>query len=100
MSTRVVHVDQVFDVFIGRPSKWGNPFPAMTEHQRPGAILNYAGWILEQPELLAAAPVELKGKTLGCYCRPRACHGDVLAMLADRGPDALKQMVAFARLFS
>ena len=35
----------------------------------------------EQPELLAALP-ELAGKTLGCWCAPKACHGDVLARLA------------------
>jgi hypothetical protein len=27
--------------------------------------------------------LELKGKTLGCFCKPLACHGDVLAYIAD-----------------
>jgi hypothetical protein len=91
MSTIVVHHKQEdFDVYIGRPSKWGNPF----SHQagtlakfrvasRQEAIAQYREWILTQPQLIAALP-ELKGKRLGCWCSPKACHGDVLAELADR----------------
>jgi hypothetical protein len=33
--------------------------------------------------LMAQLPSELKGKKLGCWCKPNACHGDVLAELAD-----------------
>ena len=36
--------------------------------------------ILNRPELLDALH-ELKGKRLGCYCKPAACHGDVLVEL-------------------
>jgi hypothetical protein len=50
------------------------------------AIAAYADWIQTQPQLLAALP-ELKGKTLGCWCKPQACHGDILARLADALPD-------------
>jgi hypothetical protein len=32
---------------------------------------------------MAQLPLELKGKTLGCRCKPNTCHGDVLAELAD-----------------
>jgi hypothetical protein len=35
-----------------------------------------------QPELMAALG-EIRGKVLGCWCKPAACHGDVLARLAD-----------------
>ncbi len=41
----------------------------------------YEQWVRSQPELIAALP-ELEGKTLGCWCAPDACHGDVLARLA------------------
>lgn len=27
---------------------------------------------------------ELKGKTLGCFCSPLACHGDVLVELVNQ----------------
>ena len=69
-------------VYIGRPSKWGNPFVIGKECTREEAIFMYENWILKQPELMAALH-ELRGKTLLCYCAPLECHGDVLAWLAD-----------------
>lgn len=80
---RVVHCKrEPFDVYIGRPSKWGNPFPMACEADRPIVIQAYEEWVQKQPELMAALP-ELRGKTLGCWCEPRACHGDVLLRLAE-----------------
>jgi hypothetical protein len=70
------------DVYIGRPSKWGNPFVIGRAGTRDDVIARYEAWLLEQPELVDALP-ELAGKTLGCWCAPRACHGDVLARLAN-----------------
>jgi hypothetical protein len=79
----VVHCKRAaHDVYIGRPSKWGNPFVIGRDGTREDVIAKYEAWLLEQPELLAALP-ELAGKTLGCWCAPRACHGDVLARLAN-----------------
>jgi hypothetical protein len=49
---------------------------------RAQVIERYGRWLDTQPELLAALP-QLKGKTLGCWCAPQACHGDVLARLAN-----------------
>ena len=78
-----------FDVYIGRPSKWGNPFSHLpTAHARwkvdtrEEAIAKFEVWIKTQPHLMRALP-ELKGKVLGCWCSPKACHGDVLARLAN-----------------
>jgi hypothetical protein len=79
----VVHCKRAaHDVYIGRPSKWGNPFVIDRDGTRDDVIARYEAWLLEQPELLAALP-ELAGKTLGCWCAPHACHGDVLARLAN-----------------
>jgi hypothetical protein len=93
VKTRVVHCKkEPFDVYIGRPSKWGNPFTDLdldkTKAQfhaqnRTDAIAKYRAWILTQPQLIKSLP-ELKGKTLGCWCAPKACHGDVLAELAEK----------------
>jgi len=78
----VVHCKRAtHDVYIGRPSKWGNPFVIGRDGTREQVIARYEQWLLEQPELVAALG-ELAGKTLGCWCAPRACHGDVLARLA------------------
>lgn len=74
------------DVYIGRPSKWGNPFVIGRDGTRTEVIEKYREWILTQDELLAAIPTELKDKRLVCFCAPQACHGDVLAELADGAP--------------
>lgn len=81
---RVVHCKRErYDIYIGRPSKWGNPFVLGRDGDRSQVIAKYAAWLTTQPALLNALP-ELKGKTLGCYCAPLACHGDVLAELANK----------------
>jgi hypothetical protein len=79
-----------FDVYIGRGSKWGNPFSHRRGTQarwivesREEAIEAYREWVYTQPYLIASLH-ELRGKTLGCFCKPLPCHGDVLAELADR----------------
>jgi hypothetical protein len=71
-----------FDIYIGRPSKWGNPFEIGKDGIREEIIEKYRQWILAKPELLKQLP-ELYGKRLGCYCKPKACHGDVLKELAE-----------------
>jgi len=82
--TRVVHCKkEPFQVYIGRPSKWGNPFQIGPDGTREEVIRKYRVWILEQPGLLKAIVPELKGKTLGCWCHPNFCHGDILATIAD-----------------
>lgn len=69
-------------VYIGRPSKWGNPFVIGRDGNRDEVVAKYRAWIQTQPELLAAVG-ELRGKTLVCFCHPRLCHGGVLADLAN-----------------
>ncbi|SEP53675.1 MULTISPECIES: DUF4326 domain-containing protein [Amycolatopsis] len=78
----VVHCKRApHDVYIGRPSKWGNPFVIGRDGSREQVITRYERWLLAQPELVAAL-AELSGKTLGCWCAPNRCHGDVLAALS------------------
>jgi hypothetical protein len=88
--TRVVHCKrEPYDVYIGRPSKWGNPFShkagtlaKFKVATRDQAVTSFEEWIKTQPQLLKDL-YELKGKVLGCWCKPLSCHGDVLAKLAD-----------------
>ena len=83
--SKVVHCKRErFDVYIGRPSKWGNPFVIGKDGTRTQVIAKYEAWLRRQPALMAALP-ELRGKVLGCWCAPQPCHGDVLARLADLG---------------
>jgi hypothetical protein len=77
--TRVVHCKKAkFDVYIGRPSKWGNPFVIGIHGDRRKVIHKYRMWLNMQPDLIRAAKKQLRGKTLGCWCTPLTCHGDVL----------------------
>jgi hypothetical protein len=69
-------------VYIGRPSKWGNPFLLGADGTRPEVIAKYEAYIRNRPDLLAALP-ELKGKALVCWCHPKPCHGGVLVRLLD-----------------
>lgn len=81
--TTVVHCKkQPFDIYIGRPSKWGNNFLIGLDGDRQTVISKYRNWILGQPKLLADLQ-ELRGMRLGCWCHPAICHGDVLAELAN-----------------
>lgn len=69
-------------IYIGRGSKWGNPFKIGTNGSREEVVLGYAEWLLNNPKLLEAIP-ELAGKYLVCFCAPEACHGDILIELAN-----------------
>ena len=79
-----------FDIYIGRGSIWGNPYTHLTGAtrakyfvgSRDEAIEKYREHLMDTPELLRRIP-ELRGKRLGCYCKPAACHGDILAEMAD-----------------
>ena len=76
--TKVVNkYKHVYDVYIGRGSKWGNPFVIGKDGTREEVINKYEKYLLNSPELLNSLH-ELKGKTLGCFCKPKPCHGDVL----------------------
>lgn len=87
----VVHCKKdPYDIYIGRPGPWGNPF----SHQastlarfkvatRDEAVERYEAWLLAQPDLVARVKKELRGKVLGCWCAPKRCHGHVLARIAN-----------------
>ena len=65
------------DVYIGRGSKWGNPFKIGQDGSREEVIAKYREYLWQSPHLLDSL-LELEGKKLGCFCKPHACHGDVL----------------------
>jgi hypothetical protein len=77
-------------VYIGRAnkaysvpkSKWHNPYSVSTVGSRQAAIDGFRQYIEGRPSLLADLH-ELRGKTLVCWCAPKACHGDVLKELVE-----------------
>jgi hypothetical protein len=64
-------------LYIGRGSKWGNPYLISKSLTREKAIAGYRKWLWGNKGLMAALP-ELRGKQLLCFCAPQACHGHVL----------------------
>ncbi len=77
--TKVVHCKSgvPYDIYIGRPSMWGNPFKIGIDGTREEVIEKFEEFYLMNGWMQAHIG-ELKGKTLGYYCYPLACHGDVL----------------------
>lgn len=72
-----------YDVYIGRGSKWGNPFKMTdrSDEERERVIEEYRGYLwhkIKQGVITTEQLRELNGKKLGCFCKPKACHGDVI----------------------
>jgi hypothetical protein len=97
METEVIHCKNAAAVnaagnryvYVGRPTKWGNPFShkSNTKAQylttsREEAVRRYEDYLIMNKELIASL-TELKGKVLGCWCSPKLCHAQVLAKHAD-----------------
>ena len=92
MTTKAVNrYKESYDIYIGRPSKWGNRFEIERDNKgkeipgsREKVIQQFREDLNNRPDLLRAIPLELKNKRLGCTCKPKPCHGDVLVELADQ----------------
>jgi len=103
--TRVININAVtqtglhpyYDVYIGRqghgftgyfgnPFRIGGPCPRCGRPMSRGVVLRMFEAYARQRALLDSDYYErvkkLHGKTLGCFCAPKACHGDTLAVLA------------------
>lgn len=65
-------------VRIDRRTDWGNPFEIPGDGDRAAVIKSYALHYLPNKPSLLGRLEELRGKALGCWCKPEACHGDVL----------------------
>lgn len=68
-------------VYVGRPTKWGNPWTIGVHGTREKVIQRYATW-LYSTDLTDIE--ELRGKDLVCWCAPLPCHADVLLEAANR----------------
>jgi len=80
--TRVVNVHHEHcDVWVGRPSIWGNPFHTKPGEDRLEVIERYKRWFcgrLRDP-VFRAATTALRGKIIGCACVPKMCHAHIIA---------------------
>lgn len=83
-----------YDIYIGRHADptigyWGNPYSSkdntLAEFKvatKREAIVKYEKRLLDNPDMMARLH-ELKNKKLGCFCKPKSCHGDVLKKYVD-----------------
>jgi hypothetical protein len=101
--TRVVnkrtHSATPDDVYIGRPGLWGNPFSHLDGAgqfkvvSREVAVDLYRHYLWSQindGEVKLEDLAALNGKTLVCWCKPAACHGDVLTKAAQWASEQLQ----------
>lgn len=80
---KVVHCKkEPYDIYIGRGSKWGNPFVIGRDGDRSEVIEKYKKYVLSREDLLDSLH-ELEDKVLGCWCSPKPCHGDILKELVE-----------------
>ncbi|WP_208456815.1 DUF4326 domain-containing protein [Burkholderia sp. BCC0397] len=85
--------DEEFDVYIGRGTRWGNPFEI--SHGPDGASReeviekyrkHFEAEVWPDPEQRSAL-LSLRGYRLGCFCAPLPCHGDVIAEYLNKYVD-------------
>lgn len=88
--TRVVNIrNEKCDVYIGRGSRFGNPYIIGKHGNRAEVIELYRKKFIAKlfdDEEFADEVCSLKGKRLGCYCAPLPCHGDVIVELLEGRP--------------
>lgn len=68
--------------YIGRGSYWGNPYSMYEEGDDRDEVIRKFKYDFDYekfPNKEKSEVFKLKGKRLGCFCKPQACHGDVLA---------------------
>lgn len=90
-TTKVVNIrTHKYNIYIGRrnshyklkQSKWANPYHIGKDGTREEVITKYRDYVLQNKELMDSLH-ELIGQTLGCWCKPLDCHGDVLVELIE-----------------
>ena len=86
---------QEYDVYIGRGSKWGNPFTHIKDRStkaefivetREDSISNYETWLrgkIWNGSITRDSLLSLDNKRLGCFCAPKSCHGDIISKLVE-----------------
>jgi len=72
---------QDFDEYIGRGTPAGNPFIIDVDGDRDECCdkyKKYFDWRIGWDDTFRKYILSLKGKKLGCSCKPRSCHGTVI----------------------
>lgn len=96
--TKVVNLYQTrqYDVYIGRSGRgedgyFGNPFVIDKENSRETVLEKYKKYFdkkIENDPVFLKNVFGLKNKILGCFCKPQACHGDIIAEWLDKNNES------------
>ncbi len=98
LKTRVVNLrKEPYDVYIGREGRgfdgtFGNPFWNGNEDEREYTLYKFKEYFFERivnDEEFRRKVETLRGRRLGCFCVPKACHGQVIADYLDGSSDAV-----------
>lgn len=101
MSTTIVHCKKEhYDLYIGRPGPWGNPWTHVDSkiaqfkvNTREEAVENHWRWLIgedftdilqDERQYILDNLYRLKDKRLGCWCKPKLCHGDNYKKLIEK----------------
>lgn len=93
MCTVVNKYKEEFDVYIGRGSIWGNDYSHLPETKathrvetREEAVEKYRDQLwtsIRSGKITIEMLKSLDGKRLGCFCKPKSCHGDIIAKAVE-----------------
>jgi len=79
---KIVHCKkQKYDIYVGRPSIFGNPFEISKDGNRLEVINKFENYFLHKINTdlqFKNAVDKLKGKVLGCWCYPKDCHARII----------------------
>jgi hypothetical protein len=75
-------------VFVGRPSRWGNPFVIGRDGDRAAVVEKHRAWLLDPQRKMGPTIAEirrdLRGRDLACWCAPdQPCHAELLLEIAN-----------------
>ena|ERR1700677_576078 len=75
-------------VYVGRPTKWGNPFKVKPSFDAASAKREFETYVRSYLSSGIGYPIrELQGKDLVCWCPlGQPCHADVLLAIANQVP--------------
>ena len=79
-----------YDVYIGRGTSFGNPFIIGRDGTREEVLRRYKRYFNDRILLdkeFKKKVLALRGKVLGCSCKPDACHGDIIVSWLQENTD-------------
>ena len=72
-------------VYVGRPTRWGNPYKPSRYADPKGCLIDYKHWLKGKLFEDGSFLDSLIGRDLACWCRlDQPCHADVLLEFLKR----------------